>query len=255
MTILVTNDDGVNSAGLRALSRAMGRLGEVWVVAPEEEKSAASHSLTIAGPLQTRRVGERTLCVQGTPTDCVLIAVHAVLGRRPDLLVSGINQGPNLGDDVTYSGTVAAALEGALLSIPSIAISLVSESEAQLGTAASFACLLAEHLKDSTVPAGVLLNVNVPDLPREEVKGVEVTRLGRRTYADVISEKRDSQGGSSYLIRKSPPAWEERGEGTDFAAVQEGKISITPLRIDMTDHSSVSRLNEWARNLQLLFAG
>ncbi len=253
MTILVTNDDGVESPGIEALSRAMKSVGEVLVVAPEKEKSAASHSLTLTGPLRIRRIDDHTLCVDGTPTDCVLIAVHTVLGRKPDLLISGINQGPNLGDDVTYSGTVAAAFEGALMSVPSVAISLVSESGSHLETAADFASLVADHLKGLHLPPGILLNVNVPDLPRDKTKGVEITRLGRRTYADVISERLDPEGRPRFWIRKSPPTWEERGEGTDFAAVEAGKVSITPLQIDLTDHHYVSRLRNWGRNLQLLF--
>lgn len=255
MTILVTNDDGVNSGGLRVLSEAMSTVGEVLIVAPDQERSAAGHSLTLNHPLRMRELDEGIFSVCGTPTDCVLMAVHAILNKKPDLLISGINQGPNLGDDVTYSGTVAAALEGALLSIPSVAISLVSESESHLGTAASFARLLAQHLTSAHLPAGVLLNVNVPGLSREDTKGIEITRLGRRTYGDVIFEARDPDGEICYWIRKSQPNWEERGEGTDFAAVQAGRISITPILMDVTDHSSIIRLSDWGRNLELRFIG
>ena len=253
MTILLTNDDGVNSPGLEALSREMGSLGDVFVVAPEREKSASSHSLTLNSLLKVRRIDDRTLSVDGTPTDCVLLAVHAVLGRRPDLLISGINRGPNLGDDVTYSGTVGAALEGALLSIPSVAMSLAGESNCHLATAASFCRLLVSHLSETGLPPGVLLNVNVPDLPREETRGVEITRLGRRTYADVVCEESDAEGKSCFLIRKSPPRWEDREPGSDFRAVEAGRISITPLQIDMTLHASISGLKKWGRNLELLF--
>ena len=255
MTILVTNDDGVNSAGIVLLSEAVRPLGEVFVVAPGSERSAASHSLTLNRPLRIKRIDDQVMSVDGTPTDCILVAVQGILDSRPDLVISGINQGPNLGDDVTYSGTVAAALEATLLSIPSIAISLASSPGSQLHfeTAASFARHLTQRLTESPLPPATLLNINVPNLAEEEIGGVEITRLGRRVYADVISEGLDPKGDACFLIEGAPPIWEEGEGGTDFAAIEAGRISITPLLIDMTDHSLVSGLRGWGTELELSF--
>lgn len=255
MTILVTNDDGVNSAGIVSLSEALRPMGEVFVVAPESEMSAASHSLTLNRPLRIERIDDQVMSVDGTPTDCVLVAVQGILDSRPDLVISGINRGPNLGDDVTYSGTVAAALEATLLSIPSIAISLASSpgSKLHFETAASFARHLAQRLTESPLPPATLLNINVPNLAEDEIGGVEITRLGRRVYADVISEGLDPNGHACFLIEGAPPIWEEGEGGTDFAAIEASRISITPLLIDMTDHSLVSGLRDWGRGLELSF--
>ncbi len=232
--ILVSNDDGVHAPGLRALVEALSALGEVTVMAPLTEQSATSHALTLHHPLRIKDLGNRTFGVEGTPTDCVLLAVREFLGARPDLVVSGVNHGPNMGEDVIYSGTVAAAMEGALLGIPSMAVSLASWKFREPAAAASIAAELARVLLDANPPSRFLVNVNVPPVPREEIRGIRVTRLGTRVYNDAIVKKIDPRGRDYYWIGGAAPTWEP-GSDTDFAAVEEGYVSLTPLLLDITD--------------------
>jgi 5'-nucleotidase len=232
--ILVSNDDGVHAPGLRALVEALSALGEVTVMAPLTEQSATSHALTLHHPLRIKDLGDRTFGVEGTPTDCVLLAVREFLGARPDLVVSGVNHGPNMGEDVIYSGTVAAAMEGALLGIPSMAVSLASWKFREPAAAASIAAELARVLLDANPPSRFLVNVNVPPVPREEIRGIRVTRLGTRVYNDAIVKKIDPRGRDYYWIGGAAPTWEP-GSDTDFAAVEEGYVSLTPLLLDITD--------------------
>jgi 5'-nucleotidase len=232
--ILVSNDDGVHAPGLRALVEALSALGEVSVMAPLTEQSATSHALTLHHPLRIKDLGDRTFGVEGTPTDCVLLAVREFLGARPDLVVSGVNHGPNMGEDVIYSGTVAAAMEGALLGIPSMAVSLASWKFREPAAAASIAAELARVLLDANPPSRFLVNVNVPPVPREEIRGIRVTRLGTRVYNDAIVKKIDPRGRDYYWIGGAAPTWEP-GSDTDFAAVEEGYVSLTPLLLDITD--------------------
>jgi 5'-nucleotidase len=232
--ILVSNDDGVHAPGLRALVEALSALGEVTVMAPLTEQSATSHALTLHHPLRIKDLGDRTFGVEGTPTDCVLLAVREFLGARPDLVVSGVNHGPNMGEDVIYSGTVAAAMEGALLGIPSMAVSLASWKFREPTAAASIAAGLARVLLDANPPSRFLVNVNVPPVPREEIRGIRVTRLGTRVYNDAIVKKIDPRGRDYYWIGGAAPTWEP-GSDTDFAAVEEGYVSLTPLLLDITD--------------------
>jgi 5'-nucleotidase len=239
--ILVSNDDGIHSEGLSALEHALAELGAVFVVAPDRERSAASHSLTLHRPLRVVQLAERRWAVDGTPTDCVNLAVNGVLPRRPALVVSGINKGANLGDDVTYSGTVSAAMEGTLLSIPSVAVSLVGRDGFDFSAASRFTRVLAAHVLAQGLPRDTLLNVNVPDRPAGELRGFALTRQGRRRYGDVIVEKVDPRGRKYYWIGGDDLGFVEE-EGTDFSAVSHGLISITPIHLDMTNYASFGEL-------------
>jgi 5'-nucleotidase len=243
--ILVSNDDGVRSEGLLMLSGALKELGTVYVVAPDRERSAASHSLTLTQPLRVEKLGPRIYSVDGTPTDCVNLGVNGILrGKKIDLLVSGINKGANLGDDITYSGTVSAAMEGTILGIPSIAVSLVTRSKFRFDVASEFAVAIARKVMHQRLPDDTLLNVNVPNVPRENITGVRVTRMGKRIYGDIIVEKRDPRGrkyywiGGDYLSNEEVP-------GSDLEAVEENYVSITPIHLDLTNYSALRTLRKW----------
>ncbi|MFM5438521.1 5'/3'-nucleotidase SurE [Aeromonas enteropelogenes] len=243
MRILVSNDDGVHAEGIRVLSEALGACGEVIVVAPDRNRSGASHSLTLEVPLRVTRIGETGFhAVKGTPTDCVHLAVNELVRPEPDMVVAGINHGANLGDDVIYSGTVAAATEGRHLGYPSIAISLVGKTH--FATAAHYAALLVKGLMKYPLPADQILNVNVPDLPLDQIKGIRVTRLGNRHRAESVICTEDPRGQPIYWIGP-PGSQQDAGDGTDFAAIEQGYVSITPLTIDMTAYDSLSGLGAW----------
>ena len=246
--ILVTNDDGVQADGIRALAKAMEPLGRVSIVAPDREQSATSHALTLHRPLRIRRLSEREMSVDGTPTDAVLLGVHGFLKERPALVVSGINHGPNMGNDVLYSGTVAAASEGTFLGIPSIAISLATWGPADFGPAARVAERLVANLLRRGLPARTCLNVNIPPIPWEQIQGVRVTRLGKRVYRDVIVEKTDPRGKLYYWIGGEEPTW-ENDDSSDFTAVERGFVSVTPLTFELTDYKEVVDLE--AKGLSL----
>jgi 5'-nucleotidase len=240
--ILVTNDDGVYSPGIQLLAKRLRELDTVVIVAPDRERSAAGHSMTLHRPLLIEELKESVMySVNGTPTDCVNIAVKGLLKETPRLVVSGINKGPNLGDDVTYSGTVAGAIEGLLLGIPSFAISLSAREDFRFSEAAEVALRTANRILEQGLPEGTLLNVNVPNLPLEEMQGTRITRLGKRIYHQMTVERVDPRGKKYYWIGGGEPDW-EREEGTDLDAVDRKFISITPLHLDMTDYSSFDRL-------------
>lgn len=241
MAILVSNDDGITSDGLQALVQALEPLDELWVVAPDRNQSAVSHALTLHRPLRIEQLAARRFTVDGTPTDCINLAINAILPERPALVVSGINHGANLGDDVTYSGTVSAAMEATLLGIPSLAVSQVGNDRFAFGVAARFARQLAKAVLRDGLPADTLLNVNVPDGVPEEIKGYALTRQGKRRYSDAIVENVDPRGKKYYWIGGGIPDW-VAGEGTDFAAIDRGLISITPLHLDLTNYASLQRL-------------
>lgn len=241
MAILLSNDDGVASEGLRALQETLSSLDEVWVVAPDRDQSAVSHSLTLQRPLRIEQVGPRTFVVDGTPTDCVNLALNGILRERPRLVISGINRGANLGDDITYSGTVSAAMEGTLLGVPAIAVSLVGVDHFDFTVAAEFTHRLATCLLRDPFPPDTLLNVNVPPLSAEEIKGFALTRQGKRRYGDAIVEKVDPRGKKYYWIGGSELDFVD-AEGTDFSAVHRGLISITPLHLDLTNYRSLEQL-------------
>ena len=243
--ILVTNDDGIHSEGIVALARALERLGEVFVVAPAHEMSAASHSITLTRPLRIDPIDEHHFAVDGTPTDCVTLAMsHILKDRRPDIVLSGINRGPNLGDDTTYSGTVAGALEASIHGLPGIAVSLVTRSKFDFSHAAEFAAVLAEKILAEGLPKGTLLSVNVPPGP---VRGARVTRQGVKVVRPTVLEGTDPRQRKYYWIGEERVAW-QNDEGTDYEAVSEGLVSITPLRNDLTDYRALEELrsNGWS---------
>jgi len=241
--ILVTNDDGVFTEGIERLAAALSEVGDVFTVAPDQERSAAGHSLTLHHPLRAKMVGPQRWSVDGTPTDCVNWGVlHLLKDERPRLLVSGINLGLNLGDDVTYSGTVSAAFEGTLIGIPSVAISQEIETGFTFDAAAAFAIRLARHLLETPLPPGTLVNVNVP---AGAPKGVRVARLGRRRYGEDVIEKKDPRGRPYYWIGATPPKGDIE-QGTDLSAVSEKYISMTPLHLDLTDYGSLNLLEDVA---------
>ena len=240
--ILVSNDDGIHAPGLSALAAALEAVGDVYVVAPDRERSTVGHALTLHRPLRVERAGPRRFAVNGTPTDCVNLGILGILPLRPDVVVAGINAGSNLGDDVTYSGTVSAAMEGSLLGVPALAVSLVEPGEgADYRPAARAAARLTRLLLRERGSAVTLLNVNVP---RGRPRGLKMTRLGRRVYSEKVTEQRDPRGNVYYWIGAGPPAW-EAGEDTDFAAVHAGHISVTPLHLDLTSYEGLRGLKTW----------
>jgi 5'-nucleotidase len=244
MRILLSNDDGYFAPGLAALAEGLAPLGDITVVAPERDRSGASNSLTLDRPLQLARAHNGFLYVNGTPTDCVHMAVTGLLDLEPDVVVSGINNGSNMGDDTLYSGTVAAATEGYLLGIPAIAVSLVGKEFKHYATAARVARELVERLARAPMGAPVLLNVNVPDVPYEALKGLEVTRLGRRHKAQPVIRAKNPRGETVYWVGPAGAA-REAGPGTDFNALERGAVSITPLQVDLTYADQIALLAEW----------
>ncbi|MDE1989673.1 MAG: 5'/3'-nucleotidase SurE [Betaproteobacteria bacterium] len=244
MHILLSNDDGYFSTGLAALAGAMAALGNVTVVAPDAEKSGASNSLTLDRPLMVRRAPNGFYHVNGTPTDCVHMAVTGLLDITPGVIVSGINHGANMGDDTIYSGTVAAATEGYLLGIPSIAVSLVSDGQGHFETAARVAAELVRQVQRKPLPQATLLNVNVPDIPYDQVRGLKITRLGRRHKAEPVIKSVNPRGDPVYWVGAAGPA-ADAGEGTDFDAVANGWVSVTPLQVDLTHFQQLEPLQHW----------
>lgn len=241
MPILLSNDDGIASDGIAALRDALSSMDEVWVVAPDRDQSAVSHSLTLHRPLRIEPMGPRRFAVDGTPTDCVNLAINGILQERPCLMIAGINRGANLGDDITYSGTVSAAMEATLLGVPAIAVSLVGQPPFNFTAAAKFTRELAEAVLRDRFPPDTLLNVNVPNVQPDELRGYALTRQGKRRYSDAIVEKVDPRGKKYYWIGGDQLDFVD-GEGTDFSAVQQGLISITPLHLDLTNYTSLTRL-------------
>ena len=235
MVILLSNDDGIQSEGLLALEECFAGLGEVYIVAPDREQTSMSHALTLHRPLRVHEIAPRRFAVDGTPTDCVKLALTGLLPVKPDLVVSGINKGPNLGDDIIYSGTVSAAIEGTLLGIPAIATSVAALREFQFEPAAEFTLALARRILAVGMPLHTLLNVNVPALPKEELKGWRLTRQGKRHYSEQVIERVDPRGKKYYWIGGDNLGF-TRDEGTDCMAVHEGYISVTPLQVDMTSY-------------------
>jgi 5'-nucleotidase len=252
MKILLSNDDGVNAPGLEILAKAISEIAEITVVAPDRDKSAASNSLTLDAPLRVTRQANGFYAVNGTPTDAVHLAITGWLEEHPDMVIAGINMGANLGDDVLYSGTVAGAMEGRFLGYPAMAISLVSPIKEclHLETAAKVACLLLQQLINDPLPKETILNVNVPDLPLNEIKGFEVTRLGHRHLAEPIIRMEDPRGYPIYWIG---PAGSEQdaGPGTDFYAINQGRVSITPIKIDLTDYRAMENISSWTKGIKI----
>lgn len=244
MRILVSNDDGYFAPGITVLAEALSTLAEVTVVAPERDRSGSSNSLTLDRPLTVRRAPNGFMFVNGTPTDCVHLAVTGFLDALPDVIVSGINYGANMGDDTIYSGTVAAATEGFLLGIPSIAVSLVAEGGGHFETAAQIACDIVRRFTSQPLGQPMLLNVNVPDLPRAELRGTAVTRLGKRHKAEPVVKSSTPRGDVVYWVGAAGGA-QDAGVGTDFHAAANGIVSITPLQVDLTRYSQMQTVAEW----------
>ncbi|MEP6766430.1 MAG: 5'/3'-nucleotidase SurE [Gemmatimonadaceae bacterium] len=249
--ILISNDDGIHAKGLRILEEAAAPLGEVWVVAPDREQSATSHSLTLRHPLRPMRLGERRWQIDGTPTDCVMIACASLLPERADYVLSGINHGANMGEDVLYSGTVAAAMEGLVLGIPSIAVSFagnVMREDLLLETQTESLSKLLAHLTSlPSFPVETLLNVNLPAIPADQIKGVKLTRLGRRVFTASVTHMKDPWGRDIVWLGGGAVNW-SGAEDSDFRAVADGYISVTPLHFDLTHRDVLATAEEWWRN-------
>ncbi|UCD84469.1 MAG: 5'/3'-nucleotidase SurE [Deltaproteobacteria bacterium] len=244
MIILVSNDDGINAPGLHTLAQALEDLGEVWIVAPDRDRTAVSHSLTLHRPLRIEQIGQRKFSVNGTPSDCINIGTHQILERAPDLVVSGINQGSNLGDDINYSGTVSAAMEGALLGIPSFAISLDTTNHCGFEPAAKVAFRLAEKIIENGLPPDTFLNVNVPGVQESEFRGYRITRQGKKNYSIKVVEKTDPRDRKYYWIGGEEQGCDEI-EASDASAVLNNYISVTPLLLDLTNYSCLDKLRKW----------
>lgn len=244
MRILLSNDDGYFAPGLAVLAETLSSIAKITVVAPERDRSGASNSLTLDRPLMLRQAASGFYYVNGTPTDCVHLAVTGMLEHLPDMVISGINHGANMGDDTVYSGTVAAATEGFLLGVPSIAVSLTSFSGGNYPTAARVVLELVERMMSKEMKAPVLLNVNVPDVAYEELQGTSVTRLGRRHKAEPVLKSTNPRGQTVYWVGAAGAA-QDAGEGTDFHAIAQRRVSITPLQIDLTHYQQLDLIQEW----------
>jgi 5'-nucleotidase len=250
MRVLVSNDDGVDAPGIRVLAERLGAVGQVTVVAPDRDRSGASNSLTLDAPIRALRMDNGYYRVAGTPTDCVHLALAGMLDEEPDIVVSGINNSANLGDDVIYSGTVSAAMEGRFLGLPAIAVSLVSKDHngEHYDSAAKAVLLLMERLLVDPLPADTILNVNVPDRPWEEIKGFEVTRLGKRHRSAPCIKQTDPRGKTIWWIGPAGDV-DDAGPGTDFHAVHRGFISVTPIHVDLTRFQALEKVSSWVHAL------
>ncbi|KMV28884.1 5'/3'-nucleotidase SurE [Photobacterium swingsii] len=248
MRILISNDDGIFAEGINTLATALAELGEVVVVAPDRNRSGASNSLTLDIPLRIREEGQGRISVEGTPTDCVHFALNEWLDYRPDLVVAGINHGANLGDDVLYSGTVAAATEGHFLGVPAIAVSLVGKTH--FATAAQVVKEVIENMQSSPLPTNKILNINVPDRPYAELQSWQVTRLGARHRAEDMVKETDPRGKTVYWLGP-PGACQDAGPGTDFYAIEQGAVSITPLQVDLTAHDAIAGMKQWMQDVEI----
>lgn len=248
MRILLSNDDGYQAAGLRCLKEKLESFAEVDVVAPDRNRSGASNSLTLARPIRARHESEHVLCIDGTPTDCVHLALSGLIEHKPNMVVSGINEGANLGDDVLYSGTVAAAMEGRSLGFPAIAVSCVGEQPTHYETAAQVTVALIHQLARDPLPADTILNVNVPDVGWDDLDGFEATRLGYRRRAERVIRDTDPRGRQIFWI--GPHGGElDAGPGTDFDAVRRQCVSITPIQVDLTRYNALDQLAGWLKGL------
>ncbi|MCG7898290.1 MAG: 5'/3'-nucleotidase SurE [Candidatus Thiodiazotropha lotti] len=246
MNILLSNDDGYQATGLMMLAEQLSEVGNIVVVAPDQDRSGASNSLTLVNPLRALTMENGFIRVDGTPTDCVHLAITGLLEQEPDLVVSGINAGPNMGDDVLYSGTVAAATEGRFLGLPAVAISMNSHNPQHFETGAQVAEILVRRLIEAPLSESVILNVNVPDIAYSELQGIVSTRLGHRHKAEPVIKSQDPRGRTIYWVGPAG-AEQDAGPGTDFHAVRQGYVSVTPLHVDLTRHSALPILDEWLK--------
>ena len=248
MKILLSNDDGYFAAGLAALASAVKPLAEIIVVAPDRNQSGSSHSLTLDAPLRVGQTDDGINFVNGTPTDCVHLAITGLIDPDPDMVIAGINHGANLGDDVLYSGTVAAAVEGRFLGLPAIAVSLVGENPEHFAAAGQVVAGLLRKLQQEPLPSDTILNVNVPNLPYEKIRGVQATRLGFRHRSEPVVRAADPKGRSIYWVGPAGSG-QDAGPGTDFYAVEHDYVSVTPLQVDLTRHEAVDNLSQWLGDL------
>ncbi|BCA54987.1 5'-nucleotidase SurE [Nitrospira sp. KM1] len=242
--ILVTNDDGIHSAGLSALAKALARVAEVWVVAPDRERTAVAHAVTLHKPLRVHQFGKRVYAINGTPVDCVNLALATIMRSKPHLLVSGINKGVNLGDDVLYSGTVSAAVEGTILGIPSMAVSQEGKDRFRFDVGAHFAVRVARLILKQGLPEETLINLNIPDCPASSIPGVRITCLSRRRFDNPIVEKIDPHGRTYYWIAGTRISW-SRNKDADHEAIAEGSVSLTPIYLDSTHYGVLDRFRSW----------
>lgn len=248
MRILLSNDDGVYAVGLNVLATTLRDEAAIDIVAPDRNRSGASNSLTLNAPLRMRKLDTHVISVEGTPTDCVHLAITGLLDKTPDMVISGINEGANLGDDVLYSGTVAAAIEGRFLGLPAIAISLAGSQYLHYDTAAKVASILVERLRVDQLPASTILNVNVPDVPFKELQGWEVTRLGKRHRSEPVIKQKDPRGHTVFWVGAAGSE-QDAGPGTDFYAIRETRVSITPLQVDFTHYEAFEKLSSWVKGI------
>ncbi|MDV3237481.1 MAG: 5'/3'-nucleotidase SurE [Gammaproteobacteria bacterium] len=244
MRILISNDDGYQAPGIRALAEALAELGEITVVAPDRDRSGASNSLTLDYPIRATPMPDGFIRIDGTPTDCVHLAITGLLDEEPDIVVSGVNAGANMGDDVLYSGTVAAAMEGRFLGLPAIAVSMVGHAPKNFATGARVARELVLRLCRDPLPADTILNVNVPDLPYEELAGFEATRLGHRHKSEPVIKQEDPRHRPIYWVGP-PGAEQDAGPGTDFHAVRRRFVSVTPIQVDLTRYDALDKVAGW----------
>ncbi len=251
MKILISNDDGINSEGLHSLAETVKELAsEIFIVAPDRDQSASSHSLSLHKPLRADRIAENVYSVDGTPTDCINLAINGLLkDKKPDLIVSGINKAANVGEDITYSGTVSAAMEGTLLKVPSIAFSLASRNNFKFDTASYYSKIIAEYVIANGLPDGTFLNVNIPNLNVDEVKGIKITKQGKRLYEEPVVRKTDPRGREYFWIGGNELGY-LKIEESDIVSVVEGYVSITPIKLDMTDYGYLNLLNEKMNGLK-----
>lgn len=250
MKILISNDDGVHAPGLAQLAAALEKIADITVVAPDRNRSGVSNSLTLENPLRVISTSNGFFSVNGTPTDCVHLAVTGLLKEQPDMVVSGINEGSNLSDDVLYSGTVAAATEGRFLGLPAVAISLAGPRCQHYDTAAQVAKIVVERLRETPLTYDTILNVNVPDLPFSELKGIQVTRLGTRHIAEPTIKALDPRNRKIYWVGQPGPE-QDAGPGTDFYAVNSGYVSVTPLHVDLTHYKVMDELSNWVQEIEI----
>jgi 5'-nucleotidase len=248
MNILISNDDGYRANGITTLAKTLSKTANICVVAPDRNKSGASSSLTLDMPMRVSKISENVYATSGSPADCIHLGCYRLMNEKPDMVVSGINHGANLGDDVLYSGTVAAALEGRHLGMSAIAVSLVLNGNKHFQTAASVTAKIIQNLQQFPLPSNRILNINVPDLPEAEIKGIRLTRLGSRHRQDSIVDTKDPKGRRLYWLGPVSDG-DDIGEGTDFHAVSKGYVSITPISVDLTDYPAMDELTQWLEKI------
>ena len=251
MHLLLSNDDGIHALGLKLLADALSQMGKTTVVAPNRNRSAASNSLTLDRPIRAQKMSDNWYSVDGTPTDCVHLGITGLIDEEPNIVVSGINAGANLGDDVIYSGTVAAAMEGRFLGLPAVAISITSFQPSYLEDAARVSYELISKLTSTQLPNDVIININIPDLPKEELKGIQTTRLGNRHKAEPVIQSEDPRGKPIYWVGAAGPE-QDSGPGTDFHAIKNGYISVSPMHLDLTHYKAMQEVADWVSQCEIL---